>query len=84
MNKNESRVELYPWDYHSSDHIERMYLQRLACGWRSEEVHEQWVRLCREGHKTLYWVVSVLEHEKSLLYVRVFADGTEPRCLWRT
>lgn len=59
MSNNEPRVELVPWDHDSSEHVERMYLQRLACGWRSEEVHEQWVELCQKGRKTLYWVVSV-------------------------
>lgn len=34
-----------------------MYLQRLACGWRSDEV-QRWVELGKAGQKTLYWVVS--------------------------
>lgn len=36
-----------------------MYLQRLACGWRSDEI-QKWVELGRAGQKTLYWIVSVL------------------------
>lgn len=35
-----------------------MYLQRLACGWRSDEI-QKWVGLGRAGRKTLYWIVSV-------------------------
>lgn len=58
MTARKPRVELVPWNYASSEHVERMYLQRLGCGWRSDEVHEKWTSLGREGQKTMYWVVS--------------------------
>lgn len=58
MTDRTPRVDLIPWDYDSDEHIERMYQQRLACGWRSDEVREKWVGLGRAGRKTLYWVVS--------------------------
>ncbi|KAJ4418977.1 hypothetical protein N0V82_005202 [Gnomoniopsis sp. IMI 355080] len=67
MTARNARIDLVPWDYDSSEHVERMYLQRLACGWRSEEVREKWTGLGRQGHKTLYWVVirdDVSEREK--------------------
>lgn len=59
MSVREPRIDLVPWDYDSPAHVERMYIQRLACGWRSEEVHTKWVELSRAKKKTLYWVVSV-------------------------
>lgn len=59
MTERQPRVELVPWDHDSSEHIERMYLQRLGCGWRSEEVREKWTQLGREGTKTLYWIVGL-------------------------
>lgn len=34
-----------------------MYLQRLACGWRSDEI-QKWTELGKAGKKTLYWIVS--------------------------
>ncbi|KAL1864201.1 hypothetical protein Daus18300_007798 [Diaporthe australafricana] len=51
-----SRIDLIPWDFTSEEHQQRMYLQRLACGWRSEEI-QKWVELGRAGNKTLYWIV---------------------------
>ncbi|PSS02167.1 hypothetical protein BD289DRAFT_479066 [Coniella lustricola] len=50
-------IKLNPWDYTLDQHIERVYLQRPSCGWRSEEVHEKWVQQSKEDLKTLYWVV---------------------------
>ncbi|KAK2613707.1 hypothetical protein N8I77_000599 [Diaporthe amygdali] len=54
----QSRVELIPWDFTSEEHQQRMYLQRLACGWRSDEI-QKWVDLGRAGNKTLYWIMLV-------------------------
>ncbi|KAI3402098.1 hypothetical protein diail_27 [Diaporthe ilicicola] len=51
-----SRIDLVPWDFTSEEHQQRMYLQRLACGWRSDEI-QRWVELGRAGDKTLYWIV---------------------------
>ncbi|KAK7748607.1 hypothetical protein SLS53_000627 [Cytospora paraplurivora] len=56
MSDRKPRVELVPWDFDSQEHQERMYLQRLACGWRSEEV-QKWAELGRAATKTLYWIV---------------------------
>ncbi|ROW14594.1 hypothetical protein VPNG_03282 [Cytospora leucostoma] len=58
MGDRKPRVELVPWDFDSQEHQERMYLQRLACGWRSEEV-QKWVELGRAATKTLYWIVCI-------------------------
>lgn len=57
MANMEPRIDLIPWDFTSEEHQTRMYLQRLACGWRSDEI-QQWVELGRDGAKTLYWIVS--------------------------
>lgn len=57
MTERKPRIKLIPWDYDSNEHVERMFLQRLACGWRSDEVREKWTTLGREGKKTTYWVV---------------------------
>lgn len=57
--RGELKIELVPWDCESDEHVERMYQQRVSCGWRCEEVREQWVELTRAGKKTLYWVVSL-------------------------
>jgi hypothetical protein len=52
-----SKLEFVPWDFNSEEHTERVYLQRVACGWKWEEV-PQWVEKCKEGKMMLYWLVS--------------------------
>lgn len=50
------QVRLIPWDPESDDHIKRIYDQRIACGWKSDEI-ESWRPLQREGKMTIQWVV---------------------------
>ena len=54
--KPSSKLTLIPWDYESEQHAERMVAQRIACGWRSDEV-ELWRDLGRKGIKEYYWIV---------------------------
>lgn len=56
MAHTKPRVHLIPWDFNSEEHQQRMYLQRVACGWRSDEI-QRWVELGKSGQKTLYWIV---------------------------
>lgn len=60
MADKKTRIDLVPWDFISEEHQQRMYLQRVACGWRSDEV-QRWVELGKAGQKTLYWVVLIAE-----------------------
>lgn len=57
MADTKPRIDLIPWDFNSEEHQQRMYLQRLACGWRSDEI-QKWTELGKAGKKTLYWIVS--------------------------
>ncbi|KAI1335864.1 hypothetical protein F5Y15DRAFT_396733 [Xylariaceae sp. FL0016] len=50
------RVELVPWDHESEAHVQRMVLQRKACGWGAEEV-PLWKERSGMGLKSLFWVV---------------------------
>ncbi|KAI1377686.1 hypothetical protein F4677DRAFT_45040 [Hypoxylon crocopeplum] len=50
------KVELVPWDHLSQEHTQRMYDQRVACGWRVEEV-PSWVESAKKGRKMFYWVL---------------------------
>lgn len=52
-----AKVDLIAWDPESPAHIERMFQQRVACGWKQDHV-ENWRGLQREGKMTLQWVVS--------------------------
>jgi len=49
-------VDLIAWDPDSPEHVERMFQQRIACGWKSDYV-EKWRGLQREGKMAIQWVV---------------------------
>lgn len=51
------KVTLIPWDPDSQQHVDRLYSQRVVCGWKSEEVH-QWRALQRDGKMAINWIVS--------------------------
>ncbi len=51
-----ARVNLVPWDPDSSQHVQRLYDQRLTCGWKEERV-EKWRTMQREGKIAIHWLV---------------------------
>lgn len=59
------RVELIPWDPTSEAQFQRMYDQRVACGWREDEVGE-WKDKMLNGQKFLYWIVSPSRDEAGM------------------
>ncbi|KAI1811802.1 hypothetical protein GGS20DRAFT_561185 [Poronia punctata] len=58
MNENipPAPVYLIPWDPDSEEHVERMKVQRIACGWKVELV-ESWRESQRKGDMGMHWVV---------------------------
>lgn len=52
-----NKVNLIPWDAMDEKHYQRMYDQRIACGWGHEEVPKRKDKMIK-GTKFLYWVVS--------------------------
>lgn len=50
-------VTLVPWDPDSKEHVDRLFNQRIACGWKSNQV-EKWRGLQKEGKIAISWVVS--------------------------
>ncbi|KAI1420664.1 hypothetical protein F5Y12DRAFT_105189 [Xylaria sp. FL1777] len=54
-------VCLIPWDPDSQDHVDRMKLQRIACGWKVEQV-DSWKDPQRKGQAGLHWVVLHPDH----------------------
>lgn len=54
-------IILIPWDPDSPDHINRMKQQRIACGWKVDDV-DSWAELQRLGKIGLHWIVSGLFH----------------------
>lgn len=51
------KIQLIPWDPYSEEHIERLILQRIACGWHEDFVRNIWCQQQKEGHKSLFWIV---------------------------
>jgi hypothetical protein len=56
-------VQLIPWDPDSPDHLQRLVLQRLACGWDNDYVTTKWRDLQRKGSKSIQWIVSILRKQ---------------------
>ncbi|KAI8956259.1 hypothetical protein F4801DRAFT_7859 [Xylaria longipes] len=54
--KHAWKIEIIPWDHSSPEHVQRMINQRIACGWRADEVRE-WVESAEMGGRTFYWAV---------------------------
>ncbi|KAI2624150.1 hypothetical protein GGR54DRAFT_595111 [Hypoxylon sp. NC1633] len=50
------KIELIPWDHLNPEHVQRMYDQRVACGWREQEVPE-WIGSAKKGRKMFYWAL---------------------------
>ncbi|KAK8055612.1 hypothetical protein PG993_000839 [Apiospora rasikravindrae] len=57
-------IILVPWDPDSPDHVERMRLQRVACGWKQDGA-ESWRPLQREGKIGLHWIVLDPSHPET-------------------
>lgn len=56
-NSKYDKVRLVPWDPTDERQFQRMYDQRVACGWRADEV-AAWKEKMLKGSKFLYWIVS--------------------------
>jgi hypothetical protein len=57
--KTKLEIVLIPFDPDSSEHVERIRQQRIACGWKKESKDiEKWRVLQREGKMLIHWVVS--------------------------
>jgi hypothetical protein len=59
-------VDLIPWDPDSTDHVQRMVQQRVACGWNHDHV-EAWRGYQRDGKLGLYWIVSTFSQCDTIL-----------------
>ncbi|KAI0422897.1 hypothetical protein F5X98DRAFT_325407 [Xylaria grammica] len=55
---------LIPWDPDSQEHVDRMKLQRIACGWKVEQV-DDWRDAQRKGQAGLHWVVLHPDHPET-------------------
>ncbi|KAI3332127.1 hypothetical protein HD806DRAFT_518932 [Xylariaceae sp. AK1471] len=79
------KVEIIPWDHLNPEHVQRMYDQRLACGWRADEVPE-WAESAKRGGKMFYWTVlsEDLPNRNTLLEQHIAAHPNETKPLQDT
>ncbi|KAI1175532.1 hypothetical protein F4777DRAFT_549624 [Nemania sp. FL0916] len=57
-------IYLVPWDPNSQQHVDRMKLQRIACGWKVDQV-DGWRESQRNGELGLHWVVLHPDHPET-------------------
>jgi hypothetical protein len=50
-------LSLIPWDHDSPAQLERLRLQRVACGWKQDYI-DAWQSKQRQGYIGMYWIVS--------------------------
>ncbi|KAI0474109.1 hypothetical protein GGR56DRAFT_650329 [Xylariaceae sp. FL0804] len=72
---------LIPWDPDSPDHVERMRLQRVACGWNVDQVGK-WREQQKRGDIGLHWIVLHPAHPSTpsrvAAHLAAFPDQAAP------
>jgi hypothetical protein len=82
---SKAEIMLIPWDPESPEHIQRLYQQRVACGWYEDlDLIESWRPRQRSGAIALQWKEDCLfapkrfylSYAKNLiLYLQVLGDS---------
>lgn len=60
------KLELIPWDHASEEQVTRLYEQRIACGWRADEV-PSYVESAEKAGKMFFWVVGNFDVFQNIL-----------------
>ncbi|KAL2670504.1 hypothetical protein Neosp_014292 [[Neocosmospora] mangrovei] len=63
-----AKTALIPWDPSNEAHFKRMHDQRVACGWRYEEV-EEWRSKMLKSKKFLYWINERFQLPSSTIWI---------------
>ncbi|KAI8624804.1 hypothetical protein F5Y19DRAFT_303374 [Xylariaceae sp. FL1651] len=81
LSRDLAPIYLIPWDPDSQEHVDRMKLQRIACGWKVEKV-DSWRSQQRDGQVGLHWVVLHPDHPDTPLRLEkhfvAYPDEVEP------
>lgn len=72
-------IILIPWDTESPEHCERLFQQRIACGWKSDKI-EKWKVYQREGKMSIHWAVSEMRLFLTTEYV-IFSRFIKEICI---
>jgi hypothetical protein len=79
--KLKAEITLIPWDPDSPAHVERLYQQRIACGWNKDAV-ESWRDMQRAGQMAIQWIVRSLpipnSHPNITLLTSQILPSTDP------
>ncbi|KFY98458.1 hypothetical protein V500_01660 [Pseudogymnoascus sp. VKM F-4518 (FW-2643)] len=67
------QVALIPWDPQSPEHCERLYQQRVACGWKMDKI-ETWRKYQREGKMSIHWIVLLTSNPRSAAMLAQHAE----------
>lgn len=51
-------VKFIPWDASDAQHVDRLTIQRVHCGWNEDKVPE-WKEAQLKGSKCFYWLVNI-------------------------
>ncbi|KAI0553339.1 hypothetical protein F4679DRAFT_530857 [Xylaria curta] len=80
--KHARKIQIIPWDHSSPEHVQRMKDQRVACGWRADEVPE-WVECAERAGRMFYWAVLAedLPDRNALLERHIASHPEEKECL---
>lgn len=69
-------VALIPWDPESPEQRERLYQQRIACGWNQEAIGK-WRDAQLKGQMAIHWVVSIcVAWLESSCHVTIFVQSS--------
>ncbi|ETS73529.1 hypothetical protein PFICI_14475 [Pestalotiopsis fici W106-1] len=74
-------IALIPWDPDSTAHVERLRLQRIACGWKIAKVDE-WKDLQQSGKIGMHWIALTPSHletsSRLQKHIKAFPDESTP------
>lgn len=56
--KSKPQIKVIPWDPESPEHRDRLFQQRVACGWKSDKI-DKWCKLQKDGSMSIHWIVSL-------------------------
>ncbi|CAG2000994.1 unnamed protein product [Fusarium graminearum] len=77
----QDQILLVPWDPSSTEHVNRIYEQRVQCGWDKQRV-DGWKTKQTSGEKCIFWITLRPEnpqtHESLELHFDAFPAEKEP------
>ncbi|KAF7536951.1 hypothetical protein G7054_g4115 [Neopestalotiopsis clavispora] len=74
-------ITMIPWDPDCTEHVERLRLQRIACGWKADQV-DNWRELQKSGKIGMHWIVLTPSHletsSRLQKHIKAFPNESTP------